>query len=74
MSPDPKPWWQSKGIVGPLVAILALVLSFFGVKIDPATQGLIVDQAIAGLGAAVALLGSIVGIWGRVTASRPIGK
>lgn len=69
---DTKPWYLSKGILGPLVTVLALIAGAFGVKIDPATQGLIVDQVSGAITAVVALVGALVGIYGRITATTTI--
>jgi hypothetical protein len=70
---ETKPWYASKGVLGPIVAGLALVASLFGVTIDPATQAVIVDQGVALLTAAVTFGGLVVGIWGRISAVRKIG-
>lgn len=69
---DVKPWYLSKGVLGPLVTVLALAAGLFGIKIDEATQALIVDQATGAITAAVALIGALVGIYGRVTATSQI--
>jgi hypothetical protein len=69
---EEKPWYLSKGVLGPLVAVVALIAGAFGVKVDAATQALVVDQVIGAVSAGVALLGAIVGIWGRITATKVI--
>lgn len=51
-----KPWWQSRTVIGALVAVLA---SFFG-GLDAAAQAELADVAfsvVAATGAAVALAG-----------------
>lgn len=71
--PGTKPWYASKGVLGPIVAGLALIAGLFGVKIDPATQAVIVDQGVALVTAAVTFGGLVLGVWGRVTATKKIG-
>lgn len=67
-----KPWYASKGIIGPIVTIAALVAGFFGIDIDTQTQAVVVDELVAAASAIVAVVGAIVGIWGRVTATKVI--
>jgi hypothetical protein len=68
-----KPWYASKGVIGPIVATLALIAGFFGIEIDEATQAVIIDQGTALLTAAVAFGGIVLGLIGRVTAAKKIG-
>lgn len=70
----PKPWWMSRGVVGPLISALAMLATVFGVEIDPETQGYVIDQVVAIGTAAMVIVGAVVGIWGRVKARRPIGS
>jgi hypothetical protein len=60
---DTKKWWQSKGVIGSIVSILALGARFLGYDIDPTAEqqiALIVLEAIAAAGALLALIGRIV--------------
>jgi len=58
---DTKPWFLSKGFVGPLVTVIALILENLGImKIDPSGMSDIILQTIALLGAAVGMVGRAV--------------
>ncbi len=70
---ETKPWYASKGVIGPIVAGLALLASLFGIKVDAATQAIIVDQGVALATAFVTFGGLVLGIYGRVTATKQIG-
>lgn len=72
LQPLTKSWWQSRGVVGPLVAILAVGGGWLGVDVDASTQGYLVDQTVAALTALGVLVGAIVGIYGRLKAVRAI--
>jgi hypothetical protein len=67
---DSKPWWQSNGVWGGIVAVVAVILGFFGYEIGGELQGELVE-AITG---AVAIVGALWGIIGRVRASKRIGQ
>lgn len=70
---ETKAWWQSKGIIGGFIGAACTIAALFGVTVDPATQAVIVDQAMAGTVAAVNLAGAALAIWGRLSASKRIG-
>ncbi len=62
---DTKPWWQSRGIWGGLIALVATAVSVLLHKTIPAdSQSALVDGIIA-LAQAV---GGILAVWGRATA------
>jgi hypothetical protein len=65
---DTKPWWASKGTIGAIVAVLALGLGMAGYQISPEMQGDMV-QAVLNV---VALAGALVGLVGRLTASKRV--
>lgn len=67
---DPKAWYLSRAVWGGVVAILAGLLSAFGINLDEAAQ---VDAVNIGLALAGAIGGALA-IYGRVKASAPIGK
>ena len=72
---DVKPWYLSKSVIGGMVTLGAiLVATLFGVQVDAATQQMIVDQTVAFSTAAVAIIGTGVSIYGRITASKKIGS
>jgi len=58
---ETKPWYLSKGFVGPLVTVIALILENLGImKIDPSGMSDIILKTIALLGAAVGMVGRAV--------------
>jgi hypothetical protein len=63
-----KALWQSRTIVGLVIAALAMVLDRWGYRIDPALQGDLVNL--------IAMIGEVGGLavaaWGRVVASKSI--
>jgi hypothetical protein len=73
MEAETKPWYASKSVIGALVALGAVVAGFFGIKVDPVTQGWIVDQTMALATSAGAIFGIVVAIYGRLVAKTPIG-
>lgn len=73
---DRKPWWRSMGVWGNIVAILATGGGFFGYVLTPEDQQTAANVAVHGADVfvgAVALLGEIAGLWGRLRASHRIG-
>ncbi|GGD93351.1 hypothetical protein GCM10011390_10160 [Aureimonas endophytica] len=65
---DEKTWYRSKTIWGGVVALGAALAGMFGVRIDAATGG---DLAAA-IPDAIAALGAVVAILGRLAADRRI--
>ena len=68
MNTEKKAWRQSKTIWGSIITLLAIVASLFGYQIDQATQAQLTQQVTA----IVAALGSILAIYGRVTATKQL--
>ena len=62
---DPKPWWQSRRVLGSLAVIVAQGLAFAGLQVD---AGLLTEMALQ----AVSLVGGAVALFGRIKASQPI--
>lgn len=60
-----KPWWLSKGVWGPVISILSIAFAQFGLGID---ANLLVESLLQ----FVALLGALLGWWGRIDAKQPI--
>jgi hypothetical protein len=60
-----KAWYVSKGVMGPIVAIITMVAALFDLEID-ATE--LLDALMMVLTGA----GILVGIWGRITAEKKI--
>ena len=65
--PTPKPWWLSKGVWGPIIAIASVAAQAAGASVD---VGSVVTSALE----LVTVLGVGLGWWGRVEATRPIDK
>lgn len=67
LAPAPKPWWQSRAIIGALVIVAAQGLRLTGWEID--TEAL--TDALLN---ALILVGAALAWWGRVQATRPISR
>lgn len=67
---DSKPWWQSKAIWGGILAIGAAVAGGFGYTVDAGTQAE-TQETIVGI---VSAVGGLLAIYGRIKASKGIGK
>ena len=61
---DYKPWYNSKTIWGSIIAIVSVIASVFGVDISTSIQSQLVESALQ----LVALTGSLIAIFGRLTA------
>lgn len=69
----PKPWWQSRTIVGAGIAGGSVLGGIaFGFSLDGETQRVLADQTTAFLVAGGALAGTVITIIGRFKASRPV--
>lgn len=64
-----KAWYQSKTILGAAVMIGSVAAGRFGVDVSPDIQVDIVDA----LELAGTAIGALLTVWGRVTASKPVG-
>lgn len=67
---DAKPWWQSRTMWGLVIAAVATILKSFGVELDAGFQDQLVEIGLT-VGTAAGL---ILAAWGRLKATRPIGK
>lgn len=65
--PPAKPWWQSRGVLGGLVAAAAGLGAVFGLEIDQAET---LEIAMA----ASAAVGGLMAVYGRVRATKPIRR
>jgi hypothetical protein len=65
---DTKPWYASKGSVGALVAVVALSAGAAGYEIVPELQAQVVEAWLD----VVALVGAVVALIGRLTATKKI--
>jgi hypothetical protein len=63
----PKPWWQSRGMWGALMVLVAQGAQMAGLEIDSAA---LTDAVLSG----ITLLGAVLAWWGRVKATRPISR
>ena len=66
---ETKAWYKSKGVMGGIVTIMAVVLGTFGYKLAPEDQ----TQLIEAVSAIGGVIGGLLSIYGRVTASKSIG-
>lgn len=67
-----KPWYLSKGVLGPVLAIAGMAGTAFGVDVGAGEQVAIVDQTIAAVGAVTTLIGTLLGLYGRIVATSRI--
>jgi len=68
MSDLTKPWWQSKTVIGGLVALGAGIAGIFGVALGPDDQAVTTD-ALVGIAGAI---GGLLAVYGRIKANRAI--
>lgn len=66
---ETKHWYQSKSALGAIVAVVAMVAGFIGYQVTPEAQAQIVNMVFD----AVALVGAVVALFGRITATKRIG-
>ncbi len=67
---DYKSIWTSTTVWGGIVALLAGIAAIFGVTFTEADQATL-TEALLGISSAI---GGIVAIWGRIRATKQIGK
>lgn len=65
---DAKHWYQSKTVWGGMIALTGAIASLFGVEMDAATNALATDA----LTDAAIAVGSLLAIFGRFQADRPL--
>jgi len=66
---DTKTWWQSKTVLGALAVLLALVIRAAAPEADVGE-----DDVLGALTHLMEAVGAILALYGRVTASKKIGK
>jgi len=72
---ETKSWYESKGIWGGIISVLALVAGAFGVnELTPEVQAQLVDNAVVLASVLASLIGTILGIVGRLKAKSTIGE
>lgn len=62
-----KPWWLSKGVWGPIIAIVGMAASAAGAQLD---AGAFIEAILQ----LITVIGIGMGWWGRVEAHEPIDK
>lgn len=67
---ETKSIWASRTVWGGIVALLAGIATLFGITLSEADQSILAD-ALLGISSA---LGGILAIWGRIRATKRIGK
>jgi uncharacterized membrane protein len=70
---ESKAWYASKGVWGGVLAVASVVGGYFGVKLDEATQTVIVDQITGAASAIGIIVGAVTAIYGRIAATKQIG-
>jgi len=63
-----KHWWESKTIIGALVAIFSSILGFIGFSVEPEMQTEFADLVVT----LISVIGGLIAIWGRVKAGKSI--
>ena len=66
---ETKPFWQSRGVWGAVVATACGVAMIWGYHVSPADQG----QAVELIYGAVTTIAGAIALWGRVRATKTIG-
>ncbi|WP_295582246.1 hypothetical protein [uncultured Lamprocystis sp.] len=64
---EPKRWYESRGVIGGLMVVLAQLAQVIGYQVDAAA---LTDLVLQG----VALVGGLLALVGRVQATQPIGR
>lgn len=65
-----KPIWQSRSVIGSVIAIIAMLAGLRGVVLGEAVQAELTDFVMQIIG----LIGAGVAIWGRIVASQKLVK
>lgn len=65
-----KKWWQSKAVIGGLIAVLAAIAGAFGVEVSAEQQASLADYAIAISGG----IGGALAVYGRIKADTKLKK
>ncbi|MFH1604686.1 MAG: hypothetical protein ABIH03_12345 [Pseudomonadota bacterium] len=71
---DTKKWWQSKAVIGGIIAALASGLALIRVQFAPEAVDPLATDVIGAIETGVAFVGGIIAIYGRVKANTKIGK
>lgn len=66
---ETKPIYASKGVIGSVIAVVALGAKLLGFEITPDDQAALNDMILSG----AAIVGALVALYGRITATRKIG-
>lgn len=75
MDTEVKVWWKSIGVWGSLVTVLASLAGLAGYSVGPEDQAAIVasvNNAVAIGTEAVALIGGLTSLWGRIRATKKV--
>lgn len=70
MEDKTKPWYASKGVMGPAVSLVVAILGFFGYTMSEVDAQALITVLVT----AATVAGSVTGIVGRVKATKKIGK
>lgn len=64
-----KKWYLSRGVIGSIIAFLAVVAGFFGISITEGTQVELTDAVFGIIGS----IGALLALIGRIKAKENIG-
>ena len=67
-----KPWYESKGVWGGVVAVLAGIFALAGHGLSPQTQQAIIDNGVDIATAMATIIGGFVAVYGRLKADKVI--
>jgi hypothetical protein len=65
-----EPWYQSRVILGSIVAILGGVLQLYGYSFSAEDQAMVVDV----IGQGITFAGTLFALYGRLVAKKPLGQ
>ena len=71
---ETKKWYLSKGVWGAILTLAGPLLASLGVDLDESTQSLVAEKAAALAGAVATVIGGVLALWGRLSASTAIGN
>jgi len=69
-STNNEPWYQSRVVWGSGVAIVGIGLNYFHVDFPASMQGQVTDAIMA----AIPIAGSLYALYGRLSATKPLGS
>ncbi len=71
---ETKKWYLSKGVWGAVLTLAGPLLASLGLELDDSTRSYVIEEAVALAGGVTTVVGGILALWGRLSASTPIGR